>query len=130
MKKLALQFPVAALFLFICGCGDSPQSVLDDHIEYIEDLNEVLAGIQSEEDAKKAKPELEALAARADELINRAKKLKEKAAISNEDGKRLGKAQGEYYKETKRLRAIPGVMTIIQEISGPERKLSPFFIGG
>jgi hypothetical protein len=76
MRKVTLAGFALALVFAVSGCGDSPDSVIKDQIKLMNDMADVLEGIKDKDSAEKAKPKLEALAKKAKDIEERAKKLK------------------------------------------------------
>ena len=73
-QKMAL-----TLFAFSClvmaGCGDSHDKVVQDYLTEMESMVKVLEGIETAEDAEKAKSKLETIGAKIKTIISRKEKL-------------------------------------------------------
>jgi len=76
MKKVALNVFALSLVFLATGCGDSPDSVMKDSIQLMNDQADILEKINSKEAAEKYKGDLEKFGKRGKELEERAKKLK------------------------------------------------------
>ena len=68
-----------ALFAFSClvmaGCGDSHDRVVRDYLTELESMVKVLEGIETAEDAEKAKRKLETIGGKIKTIISRKEKL-------------------------------------------------------
>jgi hypothetical protein len=69
---------MAVLSLTLCaGCGDTHESLMDDQIGAMEEVATILEGVKDKDSAKAAKPRLEALAKRQQDIEKRVKELGE-----------------------------------------------------
>lgn len=74
MRSAALTC-VAAMLLLVAGCGDSPESVMDDTLATMNDMAAVLETVKDEATAKSAASKLEGLVEKMKSLKERADKM-------------------------------------------------------
>jgi len=75
MKKVVVSFSALALVFLVSGCADSLDSVVKDSIKVQNEYADILEGIKSKDDVEKAKPKLEALQKKMNDIGERTKKL-------------------------------------------------------
>ena len=67
---------IAGLGLMLCaGCGDSPDSVMQDYLSCAKEMGTVMQSVKDEASAQAAAPKLKALGARMQDIEKRQKAL-------------------------------------------------------
>jgi hypothetical protein len=115
------------LSLALAGCGDSYDSIADDTMGIMEDMIDILAGIESKEDAEKAVPRMEALAEKMQAIAKRAEELgqpteQEAEDVSEAMQKKMEDVMGRYMQEMMRVSQIPEAMEYLE---GAMEKVNP-----
>ena len=112
MKKILIAFLVGFSFLFT-SCGDSSEDVANDTMSVMEDLTEIVKGVNDGDDAEKAIKKIKALKDDLTSIKERTEKLdegksdEEKKAASKEFkekyGEKMAKIEGELKGEMTKL---------------------------
>jgi hypothetical protein len=75
MRTKPLLVIVGLGLAFCAGCGDSPDSVMQDTLSTMKEMSAVLQSVKDEASAKAAAPKLKAVGARMQDLAKRGKAM-------------------------------------------------------
>jgi len=119
----------------LVGCGDSHDKVTADSLDVISDMNDVLDGVNDKASAEAAKPELEALGERMQDIKARAEKLGEpsaeqKQALEEKYKERMGKEVGRIFGNMMRVGMNPEIAGVLDDAMNKLEPPGTLDIGG
>jgi DNA anti-recombination protein RmuC len=126
MKTKAMWVGLLLSMCLLGGCGRDHEDVAEDTVETLEEMAEVLATVKDKESALAAKPKLEKLSERMDELQAEAAEMDEidpekEKALQEKYDERMTKAMGKLMGEMFRI----GMNQELNNALGDTVKLQP-----
>ena len=122
MRRTIVTTLCAAMLVLASGCGDTPESLMDDMLDELESVTAVLKAIKDEASAKNAESKLRSSLERLKSIMQRAKEMKkpegdEAKALEKKFEERAKKIMGEFVGEMMRVSSIsPEVGKILREM--------------
>jgi hypothetical protein len=119
MKYLLLA-ALPVLSLFLCGCGDSAESLAGDMVDVIDDMNDILASVVDRKTAEQAAPKLEALGLKMQEITKKLEEIEkpdldDMIETTKEIEKEMQEAMSRWMRELQRISQIPDAMELLED---------------
>lgn len=114
-------FAYGVLFVAGSGCGDSRESLADETMSVMEEMVATLQGVKDEASAKAAKPKLEDLAKRFDDINQRESKLpaptdEQTKALIEKHGSKMDELSRKLQGEMLRIAFDPKIQSVLGDV--------------
>ena len=123
--KYAIGLALATMLVVLAGgCGgNSYESAMNEHLGYLEDMNEVLADVTDKDSLEAAKPKLEAIVAKGKALAKRMDAMEDpsdeqEAALMEKYGPEMGEQMTALRDNMMRIMQIEGADELESVVGG------------
>jgi hypothetical protein len=124
MRKAALSALALALLIPVAGCGDNPDRVASERIDLVNQLADILEGVQDKDSAESARPEVEDVQKKLDLLDERARRLKLNEMPRDREGTLKRKFAADMKKAAQRLKKVQDCVLGNPETAGVLKPLN------